>query len=111
MNEATRNDWLNGRGARVVAVLVAVSAGAVLAYLHRDDLFPSERKPSPAEAAFEQCMAERAAGIDEMVRQQVITAEQEALFRQRAEALCRAQSAPADAAPPPVGLTPALPQQ
>ena len=75
----------------------------MLAYLHRDDLFPSERKASPEEAAFARCMAERAAGIDEMVRQQVITAEQETLFRGRAEALCRAQSAPAGP-PPPEGL-------
>ncbi len=111
MSEAARSSWLDGRGARVVAVLLAVSAAAVLVFLHRDDLFPSERTASPEEAAFEQCMAERAAGIDEMVRQQVITTEQEVLFRQRAEALCRAQSAPAGAAPPPVGLTPALPQQ
>ncbi len=110
MTVASQRPWLDGRAARGVAVLVAASAGAVLAYLHRDDLFPSQRMAPPEEAAFVGCMAERAAGIDEMVRQQVITSEQEALFRQRAEALCRAQAAPAGAAPPPV-LTPVLPQQ
>ena len=103
MSAASQRSWVDGRAARVVAVLVAAAAGAVLAYIHRDDLLPTERKISPAEAAFEQCMAERAAGIDEMVRQQVITVEQETLFRARAEALCRAQTAPAGP-PPPEGL-------
>ena len=102
--------WLDGRDARLVAVLVAAASAGALGYLHRDAFFPPERKASPQEAAFEQCMNERRAGIDEMVRQQAITADQERLFRQRAEDLCRAQAAAAGS-PPPVGLPTPLPAQ
>lgn len=100
--------WLDGPSARVVALLVAAAAGAILGYLHRHDLFPTARKVSLEELAFKQCVGPRLADIDEMVRQKIITADQETLFRERAEALCRAQTAPAGA-PPPTGLP--LPQQ
>jgi hypothetical protein len=47
-----------------------------------------------------------------MVRQQAITAEQETLFRSRAEALCRAQAAPSSpGGTPPVGLPLPIPEQ
>jgi hypothetical protein len=110
MNAEPRSSPLDGRGARLVAVLVALAVAALLAYINWDDFFPPERTASPEEAAFLQCMAERAAGIDELVRQQAITAEQETLFRSRAEALCRAQTAPAGP-PPPVGLPLPIPEQ
>jgi hypothetical protein len=100
--------WLDRPSARAVALLVAAVAGAILGYLHRGDLFPTAHKVSPEEVAFKQCIGPRLADIDEMVRQKVITADQETLFRERAEALCRAQTAPAGAPPPP-GLP--LPQQ
>lgn len=99
---------LDGRGARLAAILISALAAALLAYLNRGLLLPSEKAASPQDAAFAQCMAEREAGIAEMVRQQAITSEQESLFRGRAEALCQAQSAPVGA-PPPLG--PALPPQ
>jgi hypothetical protein len=104
---------LDGRAARIVALLVAAAVAALLAYVKWDNVFPPKRAASPEEAAFQQCMAERAAGIDEMVRQQAITSEQESLFRSRAEALCRAQSAPssADGGAPPVGLPLPIPEQ
>jgi hypothetical protein len=106
---ATRRSRLDGPGARAAALVVAIAVAALLAYIKWDNFFPPERAASPEEAAFLQCMAERAAGIDEMVRQQAITAEQETLFRGRAEALCRAQAAPAG--PPPVGLPLPIPEQ
>jgi hypothetical protein len=109
MSGAPHSSRLDSRAARVVALLVAAAVGALLAYIKWDDFFPPERTASPEEAAYLQCMAEREAGIDEMVRQQAITAEQEMLFRSRAEALCRAQTAPAG--PPPVGLPLPLPEQ
>ena len=109
MNDRSQHSWIDGRGARVAAILVAAVAAGALAYLHRDAFFPPERKVSPQEAAFERCMGERKAGIDEMVRQQAITTDQEALFRQRAEDLCRAQAASEE--PPPVGLPLPLPVQ
>jgi hypothetical protein len=92
-----------------VALTVAAAVAALLAYVKWDNFFPPERTASPEETAFLRCMAERAAGIDEMVRQQAITSEQETLFRSRAEALCRAQAAPAG--PPPVGLPLPIPEQ
>jgi hypothetical protein len=111
VSEPARSSRLDSRAARVVAVLVAAATAGLLAYIHRDDLFPAERKAStsPQEAAFLHCMAERVAGIEQMVREQAITTEQETLFRSRAEALCRAQAAPAG--PPPVGLPLPLPEQ
>ena len=100
---------LDGRGARVAALAVAAVAAGILAYLNRDAFIAPDRNISPQEAAFERCMAERNAGIDEMVRQQAITTEQETLFRQRAEDLCRAQAATDE--PPPAGLPLPLPEQ
>ena len=109
MNARRQRSALDGRPARAVALLVAAAVAALLAYIKWDDFFPPERTASPEEAAFLQCMAERAAGIEEMVRQQAITAEQESLFRGRAEALCRAQAGPSG--PPPVGLPLPIPEQ
>jgi hypothetical protein len=109
MIDRGRKSWLDGRGARLAAIAVAAVAAGILGYLNRDAFITPERKLSPQEAAFERCMAERSAGIDEMVRQQAITADQEALFRQRAEDLCRAQAASEQ--PPPVGLPLPLPEQ
>ena len=108
MTDRARPSRLDGRGARAAALVVATVASGVLAYLNRDAFIAPERELSPQEAAFERCMAERNAGIDEMVRQQAITTEQETLFRQRAEDLCRAQAATEE--PPPVGLPLPLPE-
>jgi hypothetical protein len=108
MTDRARPSRLDGRGARAAALVVATVAAGVLAYLNRDAFIAPERELSPQEAAFERCMAERNAGIDEMVRQQAITTEQETLFRQRAEDLCRAQAATEE--PPPVGLPLPLPE-
>ena len=109
MIDRARPSRLDGRGARVAALVVAAVAAGILAYLNRDAFTTAERNPSPQEAAYERCMAERNAGIDEMVRQQAITTEQEILFRQRAEDLCRAQAATDE--PPPAGLPLPLPEQ
>ena len=112
MSAPPRTSPVDGRGARIVALLVAAAVAALLAYITWDNFFPPERIASPEEAAFQHCMSERAAGIDEMVRQQAITAEQEALFRSRADALCRAQAAPSSpGGAPPVGLPLPLPEQ
>ncbi|HVG81613.1 MAG TPA: hypothetical protein VNB28_04965 [Methylomirabilota bacterium] len=112
MSAPPRTSPVDGRGARIVALLVAAAVAALLAYIKWDNFFPPERIASPEEAAFQHCMSERAAGIDEMVRQQAITAEQETLFRSRAEALCRAQAAPSSpGGTPPVGLPLPIPEQ
>jgi hypothetical protein len=113
VREPARSSRLDSRGARAVAVLVAAATAGLLAYIKWDNFFPSTRTASPEEAAFQHCMAERAAGIDQMVREQAITTEQETLFRGRAEALCRAQAGPSSSGggAPPVGLPLPLPEQ
>jgi len=80
---------LDGWVARAVALLVALAAGGVIAYVHRDALFPSPAEPAPDDP-FQRCIEERAAGIDKMADEGVIDAAQAALFKSRAEALCRA---------------------
>ena len=75
MSAPPRTSPVDGRGARIVALLIAAAVAALLAYIKWDNFFPPERIASPEEAAFQHCMSERAAGIDEMVRQQAITAD------------------------------------
>ena len=78
--------------ARAVAGLVFLSALALLAWLHRDDLFPPEAPPLAADDPVALCLATRSADIARMQQDGVITAEQAALFTSRAEALCQAQA-------------------
>jgi len=80
---------LDGWAARAVAVLVALAAGGVIAYVHRDTLFPSTVEPAPDDP-FQRCFEERAAEIDKMADDGVIDGAQATLFKTRAEALCRA---------------------
>ncbi len=80
---------LDGWPARGLAVLVAVAAGAVIAYQHRDTLFPAPEAPA-ADDPFRACIEERAADIDKMAADGVIDGAQATLFKSRAEALCRA---------------------
>ncbi len=88
-----RPSVLDGLGARLVAVAVLVGVGAALLAIHWDDLFP----PEPVAAAdsddpFVRCVTERHGQIDNMVSEGVANASQAELFKQRAEALCRAQN-------------------
>lgn len=90
MSGARRNSVLDGPAARLVAVGVALACVAVLGYIHRDDLFP----PEPALTAktddpFQRCFAKRAADIGRMAAEGLIKVAQAALFRARAEAMCR----------------------
>lgn len=72
-----------------MAVLIAVLTGAVLALIHRDDLFATASPPA-AEDPFARCVTERSAEIDQMVADGVVDAARAAQFKTRAEALCRA---------------------
>jgi hypothetical protein len=95
--------------ARLGAVLVALIAAGALGFMHRSDLFPAD---APAETAgadpFQDCIAARGADIDKMVAEKSIDAERGALFRARAEAMCRAEADKAlgKATGLPPGLTP-----
>jgi len=92
--------------ARVAALGVFAAMLALLAVIHRDDLFGAPTAatvpaspadlPSPAEAGFAKagqayaaCLAARHGQIDGMAADGVVTADQAALFKTRAEALCR----------------------
>jgi hypothetical protein len=97
--------------ARVLAFCVFLACAGALAYLHRADLWPSEARQADADDPFARCFAERAADVDRMLADGVIQEEQAALFKTRAEAMCRATSgsgAPSGDGGP--GL-PALPAQ
>mgnify|MGYP003645250546 CR=1 FL=1 len=94
MAKAANNAFLDRPAARALAALVFVAAAGFLTYYERDRLFGS----GPADAAaaaddpFVQCFAERAAQIDQMVTDKVVSADQAAQFKGRAEAMCRAQT-------------------
>ena len=94
----TRKSALDGAPARIVAVVVALSAAAVLAYLHRDDIRGASAVAAggPVDATgkaddpFAKCMAEHAAKVDQMVKDGVVKPDVAATFKARAEGLCRA---------------------
>lgn len=99
---AAEDDFLDGWIARGLALLVAAGCVGVLAYIHRDDLFPREERAMAESGVFVRCYAERRGQIDEMVKSGVVKDAQAALFRARAEALCRDLERKAGAAAPPV---------
>lgn len=77
--------------ARFVALGVAFAVVACLAYIHRDDIFPPEVQEIAADDPVALCLAERAAGIDQMLADGTINGQQAGLFKSRAEALCHDQ--------------------
>ncbi len=95
MTARKRQTLLDGRGARIVAIAIALAGLAFLGWIHRDDLFPPEPGSlagDPRQAAFKACFAPQAARIDRDEDSGRIDAEQAALFRSRAEALCADQA-------------------
>ena len=102
--------FIDRPAARVVAVLCFLLAAAGLAYMHREDLLGATAEAGKIETGpFAACMAERDAAIDAMVREGAVKEEQAAMFRARAEAMCRAitsETAGAGARMPPPGLAP-----
>ena len=76
--------------ARVIAALIAVAALVSLGYLHRGDLFPGPEPQAVTDAPYAECMAEREADIDGMVRAGKIAEAQAVVFKRRAAGLCRA---------------------
>jgi len=99
--------FLDGPYARIAALACFVLAVSALAYVHRDDLFPSATPAATAaDDPFGRCFQKAAAPIDKMLAEKTIGAEQARLFRLRAEARCRAQTG-AQGGPP--GGGPGLP--
>ncbi|MGI9498395.1 MAG: hypothetical protein ACR2P3_00020 [Geminicoccaceae bacterium] len=88
--------FLDRPAARVVAALVILLCGVLLAYVHRGDLSARDRTgdvggaESMSADPAASCIEQRFAEIDAMVEEGVADSGQAALFKQRAEAMCRA---------------------
>ncbi|HSM18740.1 MAG TPA: hypothetical protein VK844_00010 [Hyphomicrobiales bacterium] len=103
MTGADRRSFVDGPGARIVALLLIAGCLGVLAYLHRETLFPGE-EPQAAAAANPQlaaCLAERIGAVDRMKAEGVVNDAQYAAFRARAEAYCEQQFGGGTGPPPP----------
>lgn len=96
------NSALDRPVARVGAFLIFLSAAATLAWMHRDDLIPSETAAA-ADDPVAKCLAERSADIDQMRQDGVVDADRAVLFKSRAEALCQAQLGQGSGPPPTAG--------
>lgn len=78
--------------ARAVAALVVLAVAGVLLRIHWDDLFPPPQQAAEQGTnAYRACLDKRLADIAAMREQDVIGDERTELFRQRAEAYCRAR--------------------
>ncbi len=93
---------LDRPAARIVALGVIFLVVSGLATFHRDALLPPEDPPqSPEEAAFRRCLAVRGGDIDRLRLEGMIDESRAALFKARAEALCRDQADGVPGRPPP----------
>ncbi len=87
-----RKSALDRPAARLFAVAVLAGVAGALVYIHRDDLFPPEPTAAAApDTPYALCVAERHADIDQMITDGHVDEQKADLFKQRAEALCRAQ--------------------
>jgi hypothetical protein len=95
--------------ARLVALGCFALCAAALVYVHRDDLFANAAETAAVQGddPFARCFRDGTAAIDKMLAENTIGAEQARLFRQRAEARCRAQTGSGGG--PPAGTAPGLP--
>jgi hypothetical protein len=110
VNRTENRHFLDGPYARLAALACFLISAGVLAYVHRDDLLGRKAVTKPesaADDAFARCYAAAKTPIDRMLSEKLIKAEEAGLFRQRAEARCRAQTRDAGGPPAPGG--PGLP--
>lgn len=86
---------LDRPAARVVAGLVFLGMVGLLGWLHRDDLFPNAKAPSPAAAgedpALLACLAQRTGDVDRMLAEKLIDAARAEAIRASIEGICRSQ--------------------
>ena len=107
MAERDRQAFLDRPVARGLAAVVLVFCGGLLAAIHRDDFRGPTGSAGPEEPATDTadpaapCIERRFADIDGMVDDGVVEQEQAALFRERAEAMCRATEGGGAGAPLP----------
>jgi hypothetical protein len=97
-----RRHFLDRAPARVLAAVICLGSVAMFAWLERDRFWPTASTRTGADEAFARCFAERAAQIDRMQTDGVIDASQAELFKNRAEAMCRAETAGRSAGAPPL---------
>jgi hypothetical protein len=103
-----KTPFLDRPAARVLAALIILFCGALLAYVHRDDVLPvlglrdasvaRDASNDPAAACIEQRFAE----IDGMIDDGIVKTEQAAMFKQRAEAMCRSTEGQGGGPPLPI---------
>jgi len=96
----TRRHFLDRPSARVVAAVVCLGCVAALAWLERERFWPAAPGDAAADDLFARCFAERAAQIDRMQMDGMIEPAQAELFKTRAEAMCRAETAGPDTGAP-----------
>jgi hypothetical protein len=97
-----RRAFLDRPIARVLAAVVCLGCIAALAYLERERLWQAGPDQRVADDPFARCLAERAAQIDRMRSEGMIETAQAELFKTRAEAMCRAETAGAGGGAPPL---------
>ena len=101
-----RGDFLDRPAARLIAGLVIILCVALLAYIHRDDWRASDTSidvggaEAPPDDPAKPCIQQRFAEIDAMIDDGVVDDGQAALFRERAEAMCRATMGDGEQIPP-----------
>lgn len=92
MSAHQRQSFADGPVPRVAAMLLILICVAVLAYLHRETLFPFGDAPVAAgDPELLACLAERVGAVDRMQADGVVSEAQYATFRARAEAFCQQQ--------------------
>lgn len=102
-----RQAFLDRPAARALALLVVILCGGLLAFLHRGELFHAggssgDERASEGVADADPaapCITERFADIDGMVEEGVVDSTQASLFKERAEAMCRATTGDGGQAP------------
>lgn len=100
MEPGFERPFLDRPAARVLALLVVVACAGALAYIHRDDLLPSDARVAAGDDPFARCFAERRGDIDTMLAEGVIDQQRAELFLSRAEAMCRAETGEGGGPPP-----------
>ena len=88
--------FLDGPGARLVAVGVLLAGLAVLTAFHWEDLFPPPQTEAAGNPQLAACIAERGSHVDQMVTDGVIDTAQADSFRARAIAFCQQQFPPSE---------------
>lgn len=90
-----KTPFLDRPAARVLAALVIFLCGALLTFIHQDDVLPAlglRELPVADDASADPaapCIEQRFAEIDAMMDEGLVKAEQASMFKQRAEAMCR----------------------